>query len=74
MRKGTPAYELLLRTEISIYAKGEGNLQLATKTELKKQGIECDDALKAQSILEVVNKCAKGEGNLQLAAKTELKK
>jgi hypothetical protein len=43
------------------------------KTELKKRGIECDDATKAQSILDA-EKCANGEGNFQLAAKTELKK
>ena len=55
------------------FAKGEGNLQLAVKTKLKKRGIKCDDAAKAQSILEIV-KCSKGEGQLQLAAKTNLKK
>ena len=55
------------------FAKGEGNLQLAAMTELKKRGIECDDAMKANGILEAA-KCAKGEGTLQLAAITELKK
>jgi hypothetical protein len=52
---------------------GEGNLQLAAMTELKNRGIECDDAKKAQSILEAT-KCSMGEGKFQLAAKTELKK
>jgi len=55
------------------FAKGEGNFQLAVMTELKKRGIECDDAMKANGILEAA-KCAKGEGTLQLAAITELKK
>jgi hypothetical protein len=80
LKKGTPAYELILRKEKEqaerqkeSYAKGEGNFQLTAKTELKKQGIECDDATKAQSILEIV-KCSMREGNFQLAAKTELKK
>ena len=41
-------------------------------TELKKQGIKCDDAMKANGILEV-DKFAKGEGNLQLAVKTKLR-
>ena len=50
---------------------GEGNFQLAAKTELMNRGIECEDATKAQSILEIV-KCSMGEGNFQLAAKTEL--
>ena len=47
---------------------GEGNFQLAAKTELRQRGIMCDDATKAQSIL-----CSMGEGNFQLAAKTELR-
>jgi hypothetical protein len=51
---------------------GEGNFQLAAKTELRQRGIECDDATKAQSILEII-KFSKGEGNLQLTAKTELR-
>jgi hypothetical protein len=55
------------------FAKDEGNFQLAAMTELKKQGIECDDAMKANSILEI-DKFAKGEGTLQLAAMTELEK
>jgi hypothetical protein len=78
LKKGTPAYELLLRKEKEraertkeAYAKGEGNFQLAAKTELMNRGIECEDATKAQSILEIV-KCSMGEGNFQLAAKTEL--
>jgi hypothetical protein len=53
-------------------AKGEGNLQLAAQTELRQGGIECDDATKAQSILQS-NKFANGEGNLQLAAKAKLR-
>ena len=80
LRKGTPAYELLLRKEKEqaerqkeAYAKGEGNFQPAAKTNLKKQGIECNDATKVQIILEAV-KCAKGEGNFQLTVKMELKK
>ena len=32
-------------------AKGEGTFQLAVKTNMKKRGIKCDDATKAQSIL-----------------------
>jgi hypothetical protein len=79
LKKGTPAYELLLRKEKEraerqkeAYAKGEGNFQLAAKTKLRQLGIECDDATKAQSILEIV-KCSKGEGNFQLMAKTELR-
>ena len=61
LKKGTPAYEFLLRKEKEraerqkeAYAKGEGNFQLAAKTELRQRGIECDDATKAKSILEVV--------------------
>ena len=80
LRKGTPAYKLLLRKEKEqaerqkeAYAKGKGNFQLAAKTELKKQGIECDDATKAQSIVQS-DKCAKGEGNFQLHAAKELRK
>ena len=37
------------------FAKGRGNLQLFVKMELEKQGIECDDASKAQSILFSIN-------------------
>jgi hypothetical protein len=37
------------------FAKGEGNLQLAAKTKLCQQGIECDDATKALSILSSIN-------------------
>ena len=44
LKKGTPAYELLLRKEKEqaerqkeAYAKGEGNLQLAVMTKLKKR-------------------------------------
>ena len=33
-------------------SKGKENFQLAVKMELKKRGIECDDATKAQSILD----------------------
>ena len=40
---------------------------------LKKLGIECDDATKEQGIQQK-DKFAKGEGNLQLAAMTELEK
>ena len=46
LRKGTPAYKLLLRKEKEqaerqkeAYAKGKGNFQLAAKTELKKRRI-----------------------------------
>ena len=84
LKKGTPAYELLLRKEKEQAernrirpkdkcAKGEGNFQLTVMTNLKKQGIKCDDATKAQGICES-NKCAKGEGNFQLAAMKNLKK
>jgi hypothetical protein len=80
LKKGFPAYELLLRKEKAqaerqkeACAKGEGKFQLAAKAELKKRGIECDDATKVQSILEVI-KFSKGEGNFQLSVKTELKK
>jgi hypothetical protein len=79
LKKGTPAYEFLLRKEKEraerqkeAYAKGEGNFQLAAKTELRQRGIKCDDATKAQSILDIV-KCSKGEGNFQLTAKKELR-
>ena len=44
---------------------------MAAKTELRQCGIECDDATKAQSILQSIleiAKCSKGEGNFQLAA------
>ena len=55
--------------EADKFAKGDGNLQLAVKTnKLRQRGIMCDDATKAQSIL-----CSMGEGNFQLAAKTELR-
>ena len=84
LRKGTPAYELLLRKEKEQAernrirpkdkcAKGEGNFQLTMMTNLKKQGIKCGDATMAQGICES-NKCAKGEGNFQLDAMTNLKK
>jgi len=57
--------------EVIKFAKGEGKLQLVAKTELHQREIECDDATKAQSILQS-NKFAKGEGNFQLVAKMEL--
>ena len=34
---------------------GEGNFQLAAQNELHQRGIECDDATKAQSILNSIN-------------------
>ena len=83
LRRGTPAYKLLLRKEMeqaernSIrqkdrFAKGEGTLPLAAVQELRQRGIKCDDPTKALGILQS-NKCAKGEGNLQLAAAKELR-
>jgi SOS response regulatory protein OraA/RecX len=83
LKKGTPAYELLLRKEkeqaerqstleIAKFAKGEGNFQLAAQNELRERGIECDDATKAQSTLQTA-KFAMGEGNFQLAAQNELR-
>ena len=79
LKKGTPAYELLLRKEKEraertkeAYAKGEGNFQLAAKTELMNRGIECEDATKAQSIL-LSNIFANDEGKFQLAAKRKLR-
>jgi hypothetical protein len=49
------------------YAKGEGNLQLFAMTELKERGIECEDATKAQSILNSINNPMK---NPETAAKS----
>ena len=37
------------------FAKGEGNFQLVAMTELRERGIKCDDATKAQSILNSIN-------------------
>ena len=54
------------KEQITKFAKGEGNLQLAAKMKLHQRGIMCDDGTKALSIL-----CSMGEGNLQLATKSK---
>ena len=79
LRKGTPAYELLLRKEKEQaerkkdkYAKGEGEFQLSAIRDLKEQKIECDNPTMAQSILQK-DKHAKGEGEFQLSAMRDLK-
>jgi hypothetical protein len=50
VEKNKANWETNAEEQATKFAKGEGNFQLAAAEELRKRGIECADATKAQSI------------------------
>ena len=56
MEKDKANWEKNAEEQATKFAKGEGNFQLAAAEELHKRGIECVNATKAQSIINLINR------------------